>query len=96
MNRGGAQLLNGPRGRVSRRPVRTTLMLELSEGEAGKPRLILRGSFYNRDLARKMLRMALESIDAPAQHDAGPGGQRIVIPASANLVDLYEHGRKKI
>ena len=89
----GPTLTPPARARVSSRPVRTTLMIELSGDH-----LILRGPVYNRELCVRMLRKALECIGdgQPAQTDAGPGGQRLLIPVGSKLEDLYHHGRKKI
>lgn len=79
--------------RMSSRPVRTTLMIELSGDK-----LILRGPCHNRELCVRMLRMAMQAIGdgQPAQVDGGPGGQRLLIPVDAKLEELYHQGRRKV
>lgn len=84
--------------RVSPQPVRTTFGIELTTaGPDNSPHLILRGP-NNRALWIKVLRQALEAVGDkhPAQVDGGPGGVRLLLPASANLHDLYDQGRRKV
>lgn len=98
LNRKRAGLPNHPGMRVSSRPVRTTFNIELTvAGPEQKPALILRGP-KNRALWVKVLKQAIQAIGdrEREQVDAGPGGVRLLIPASANLHDLYDHGRKKV
>lgn len=77
---------------LSPRPVRTTIQIELSGN-----RVCVRAP-NNKELCVRMLKLALQAIQdgQPAQVDSGPGGSRILVPASANLTDLYHHGQKKL
>lgn len=61
-------------------------------------KLIIRGPVYNRELCLRMLKMAMQAIGdgMPAQTDAGPGGQRLLLPVGARMSDLYLNGKKKI
>ena len=73
--------------------VRTTIQLTLTDSG----RLIIRGP-TNRELMLRVLKLALECVgdkERP-QWDAGPGGQRILVPADPKLTDLYLKGRKKV
>lgn len=83
---------HGPLLRTSGRPIRTTFQIELSG-----PHLILRGP-KNPQLWIKVLKQAIEAIGdrEREQIDSGPGGVRLLLPASANLTDLYHAGKKKV
>ena len=61
-------------------------------------KLVIRGPVYNRELCLKILKLAMQAIGdgQPAQTDAGRGGQRLLIPTSAKIPELYLAGRKKI
>jgi len=88
-----------PVSEISTRPVSTTLQITLVEdAEGGSPKLVIRGPMYNPRLCAKILQLALQGIgDRERQQvDCGRGGGRLLLPASANLLDLYHAGKKKV
>ncbi len=73
--------------------VRTTIQLTLTDSG----RLIIRGP-RDQDFMVRILKTALECVgdkERP-QWDAGPGGQRILVPADPKLLESYLKGRKKV